>query len=603
MNKYTPILLAFCVASVATAVPERPNIIHIMVDDLGWRDLSSYGSETFKTPHIDRLAERGMLFTESYSASPLCTPTRASALTGQTVARLRITTPGGHQRGVVLDPDVETSAGPGRPMTTPNSANRLPLDTFTIGTLFKNAGYATAFLGKWHLGHDPYLPENFGFDFVVGGRGTPGPPERRFFGPWDPETSNMPPVEGSPNVDDVLGDQAIEFIARNRNNPFFMALWFYNVHAPFEADPVAIAQFRERADSADFQKSAIMAAMVKTLDDNVGKLMAALDEMGLTDNTLVIFTSDNGGNMHRRIDGGVPPTDNHPLRGGKSSSYEGGVRVPMIASWPGVVPKNTVSHLVNISYDWLPTFAEIIGGDVPADHPVDGESLLPALRGQPQERGPIFSIFAHNTQSIGNVSNAWVRKGNWKLMRFFHMGPNFADELELYDLSVDTGEKNNLSSRHPELAEQLNAVLGEHLESSGALLPLINPNYDPNFRHMGFELLQGGLMLSNPSSDQSVILCKDDRVVLRYFPEGSESGSTLRVELSTNAATHAIAGIGTPPLYGKPQPVYPHHEQRQRTQVLHLPLGKPAKAGDVVTVSFDLWSSGTLVIASIGLTD
>ncbi len=593
-------LLAFCTASAVTAASDRPNIIHIMVDDLGWRDLSSYGSETFKTPHIDRLAERGMLFTESYSASPLCSPTRAATLTGQSVPRLRLTTPGAHQRGVVLDPEVDTRAAPGRPMTTPGSRNRLPLETFTLGHLFQNAGYKTAFLGKWHLGHDPYLPESFGFDFVVGGRGTPGPPERRFFGPWDPETSNMPPVEGSPNVDDVLGDQAIKFITRHQNDPFFIALWFYNVHAPFEADPVAIEQFRERADSADFQKSAIMGAMVKTLDDNVGKLMAALDELGLIDNTMVIFTSDNGGNMHRRLDGGVPPTDNHPLRGGKSSSYEGGVRVPMIVSWPGVVPTNEVSNVVNISYDWLPTFAEIIGGDVPSDHPVDGESLLPALRGEPLERGPIFSIFAHNTQSIGNIANAWVREGNWKLLRFFHMGPDFADELELYDLSVDSGEQRNLSARYPELAERLNTVLGEHLESSAALVPLANPDYDPNFRHLGFELLQGGLMLSRPSAEESIILCKDERVVLRYFPEGTESGNTLRVEVITNAATHAMAGIGQPPLYGKAQSINPNHEQR-RIQELHLPLGKRAQEGDAVTVSFDLWNSGRLTIVSMQL--
>ena len=176
-------LLAFCTASVVTAAPERPNIIHIMVDDLGWRDLSSYGSETFETPHIDRLAERGLLFTESYSASPLCSPTRAATLTGQSVPRLRLTVPAGHVKEVVLDPEVRTRGAPGLPMTIPHSRTRLPLETFTLGHLFQNAGYNTAFLGKWHLGHDPYLPENFGFDFVVGGRSTSGPPESRFFWP------------------------------------------------------------------------------------------------------------------------------------------------------------------------------------------------------------------------------------------------------------------------------------------------------------------------------------------------------------------------------------------------------------------------------------
>jgi arylsulfatase A-like enzyme len=162
-----------------------------MVDDLGWRDLSAYGSETYETPHLDRLVERGMLFTESYSASPLCSPTRAATLTGQTVGRLRITIPQGHFDHVVLDPSEGTSAAPGLPMTQPGNRTRLPLETFTLGNLFQNAGYKTAFLGKWHLGHYPFIPENFGFDYVVGGRATHGPPGNRFFGPWDPETSKQ----------------------------------------------------------------------------------------------------------------------------------------------------------------------------------------------------------------------------------------------------------------------------------------------------------------------------------------------------------------------------------------------------------------------------
>ena len=411
----------------------------------------------------------------------------------------------------------------------------------------------------------------------------------------------MPPVEGSPNVDDVLGDQAIKFITRHQNDPFFIALWFYNVHAPFQGKPEVIEQFRARAAHADFQQSAIMASMVKTLDDNVGKVMAALDELDLTDNTMLIFTSDNGGNMYNRPQG-VYPTDNHPLRGGKGNAYEGGMRVPMIVSWPGVVPTNEVSNVVNISYDWFPTFAEIIGGDVPSDHPVDGESLLPALRGEPFERGPIFSIFAHNTPNPGNVSNAWVREGDWKLLRFFHMGPDFADELELYDLSVDSGEQRNMSTRYPELAERLNTVLGEHLESSAALVPLVNPNYDPNYRHLGVEVLQGGLRVNNPWEDESLILGKDSRVVLRYYPEGTESGNTLRLEVDTNAATHVMAGIGQPPLYGKAKSIGSYYERRT-VQELHLPLGKRAKAGDAVTVSIDMGHPGRITIVSIQLMD
>lgn len=594
MKKYHPLLLAFWAASIVTAAPERPNIIHIMVDDLGWRDLSAYGSETYETPHLDRLVERGMLFTESYSASPLCSPTRAATLTGQTVGRLRITIPQGHFDHVVLDPSEGTSAAPGLPMTQPGNRTRLPLETFTLGNLFQNAGYKTAFLGKWHLGHYPFIPENFGFEYVVGGRATHGPPENRFFGPWDPETSNMPPVEGNPNVDDVLGDLAVDFITKHQNEPFFIAMWFYNVHAPFEGKPEVIEQFRTRANDADFQQSAIMASMVKTLDDNVGKLMDALDDLGLADNTLLIFTSDNGGNMYDRPEG-VYPTNNHPLRAGKGNSYEGGVRVPLIVSWPGVVPAGVVSNAINISYDWFPTFTEIIGGDVPPDHPVDGESLLPALRGKPFERGPIFSIFGHNISATGNIANAWVREGNWKLLRFFHMGEDFADELELYDLSVDSGETRNLASRYPELAQRLNKVLGAHLEDSATLLPRVNPNFDPNFRHLGFELLQGGLRLDDHDAERSTIVGKDSRVVLSYFPEEPEAGNILRLEVASNCATLVSAGVGKPPLYGQAQAILPNAQR----QVIHLPLGQNAEAGDAITVAFDLGHPGRLTIISL----
>ena len=185
-----------------------------MADDLGWRDPGTYGSETFKTPHIDALAANGMRFSNAYSASPLCSPTRASVLTGQTVGRIRITSPTGHIPQVILDPKETTTGYAGFPMTNPQNRSRLPLESVTISRILKDQGYRTAFMGKWHLGHEPYIPENFGFDVVWSGRGTPGPPQGRFFGPWD-EVANLPKVEGSPNVDDVLGDEALKYIAGN----------------------------------------------------------------------------------------------------------------------------------------------------------------------------------------------------------------------------------------------------------------------------------------------------------------------------------------------------------------------------------------------------
>jgi len=569
-----------------------------MADDLGWRDIAAYGSETFETPHLDALAKRGLLYTNAYSASPLCSPTRAATLTGQTPGRLRLTTPAGHLPRVVLDPQESRTAGPGLPMTEPETRTRLPLDTFTLGHLFRNVGYTTALMGKWHLGYDPYIPENFGFDVVVGGRGDPGPPRSRFFGPWDPDVTNMPAVEGSPNADDVIGDAAVEFIAAHAKEPFFLACWLYNPHAPFDGKPEVIEAFRPKAEAARYQQSAIMGSMVKTIDDNVGKIVAALEAQGLTDNTLIIFTSDNGGNMYDRPEG-VYPTNNHPLRSGKGNNYEGGVRVPLIVSWPSVLPEGRVSHAVSISYDWFPTFAELIGGSVPDGHPVDGLSLLPALREESFERGPIFSLFGHTTPATGNIPNAWVRDGKWKLLRFFHTGPDQNDKLELYDLSVDVGETNNLALRHPEVARRLNAILTEHLEATNSLLPRKNPRYDPQFRQMGFEMLQGGLLMGGPGRDMVFITGKDRRVVLRYHPEADATGHSLRFEMETNCAVSVTAGVGETPVFGSPVALVPDARRR----AVKVPLASPVGQGDTVTVSIDLGHPGRVQIFDPRLDD
>ena len=228
------LLLLLCTSGL-WAGDKQPNIILMLADDLGWRDLGCYGSELYQTPHLDALAANGVRFSNAYSASPLCSPTRASILTGQTPGRLRITQPNGHSPKVILDPVVPETGSPGRPMTNPETRTRLPLDSLTISQVLQQAGYRTGFMGKWHLGFDPYIPENFGFDVVVGGRGFPGPPPPGFFGPWDPEKTNMPLVEGPTHADDVLGDEAVRFIkeSHQQEQPFFLALWFFDVHAPF----------------------------------------------------------------------------------------------------------------------------------------------------------------------------------------------------------------------------------------------------------------------------------------------------------------------------------------------------------------------------------
>jgi arylsulfatase A-like enzyme len=604
MRKLKKLLPLACVLMLAAAGPglwaeqARPNIIHIMADDLGWRDLSGYGSETFDTPHLDRLAEKGMIFSEAYAASPLCSPTRAATLTGQTVSRIRITSPTGHLPQVVLDPRVPATNSPGFPATNPGNRSRLPLDSVTISRVLKDAGYATAHLGKWHLGHPPFIPESFGYDLVIGGRGTPGPPQSRFFGPWDPEADNVPPVEGNPNIDDVLGDYAVTFIEENRDNPFFLAFWLYNPHAPFQGKRAVIDDYYEAASEAMYQQSAIMASMVKTIDDNVGKVIEVLEREGLWENTIVIFTSDNGGNMYDRPDG-VNPTDNHPLRAGKGNNYEGGVRVPLIVAWPGVVEAGSYSDAVSISYDWFPTFRELAGLPAPEGWTLDGKSLMPALRGDPFERGPIFSSFPHTVLATGNYANAWVRDGNWKLMRFFNAGSGQEDLLELYDLSRDVGETHNRAHDYPEVAARLNDLLSRQFEDEEALLPLKNPLYDPDFQQAGFRMVHGAFFVGGPNHTQATFTAKSHRVTLRYdLGARGAPGDTLAFSGVSNSAVSVTAGAGQTPVFGPPVQIVPDLS----SQEIRIPLDRRVESGEL-TVIFDLEQPGRTQITNPRMID
>ncbi|TVP81755.1 MAG: hypothetical protein EA353_01230, partial [Puniceicoccaceae bacterium] len=557
------------------------------------------------TPNIDRLAEKGMLMSEGYAASPLCSPTRAATLSGQTVSRIRITSPTGHLPQIILNPTVSKTDSPGFPATNPGNRSRLPLDTVTYAQIFKDAGYATAHLGKWHLGNAPFIPENFGFDLVIGGRGTPGPPQSLFFGPWDPESDNVPapqdrpnPNAIRPNIDDVLGDYAVQFIEQNRDRPFLINFWLYNPHAPFDGEPEAVAAARERAEMGMYQRSAIMAAMMKTIDDNVGKVIDALEREGLWENTLVILTSDNGGNMYDRPEG-VNPTDNHPLRAGKGNNYEGGSRVPLIAAWPGVIEPGSYSDAVSISYDWFPTFLEIAGLPEPEGWTLDGKSLMPALRGEAFERGPVFSSFPHTVVATGNYSNVWVRDGKWKLLRFFNKGPEQTDEFELYDLSRDVGEQFNRVHEYPKVAERLKEILARQLADEDALLPLKNPDYDPDFLQAGFRMVDGGLLVGGPNHTQSTFTARSHRVTLRYdLAFQGAPGDTLAFSVLSNSAISVTAGIGHTPAFGPPVRIVPD----LNSQEIRLPLGRRVESGEL-TVIFDLEQPGRTHISNPRMID
>lgn len=481
--------LVMVIAAVAAPrVHAEPalNVVFIMADDLGWADSEPYGSRFYLTPQLNRLAASGVRFTEAYAANPLCSPTRASVLTGQYPGRLRFTTPAGHLPQVVLDATMPSDGPPTVPATSGQSNTRLANDAYTLGELFQDAGYRTAFMGKWHLGNLPYVPENQGFEMVVGGRHHPGPPPPGgFFSPWDIDTIPVSP-EGS-HIADVVTDQALAFIETSATNdqPFFLCLWPYDVHAPFQGKAELIKKYEARVDPNDPQQLPVMGAMIETMDDNIGRVLDQLEASGVADRTVVVFYSDNGGNMYDRIDG-LLPTSNHPLRGGKAMSYEGGVRVPLIVRWPGVTEAGATSDALVTSPDFFPTLAEGLALETPADTVIDGVNLLPALRGEPLEREAIFCHFPHymgNPQIVGwmNRPNTTVRRGGWKLHQFYADGPGQTDRFELYDLSTDPGESRNVAADHPARVAELAALIKQHVADIDGMIPLPNPAYDPNW--------------------------------------------------------------------------------------------------------------------------
>ncbi len=457
---------------------KKQNVIFILADDLGWKDLSSYGSDFYETPNIDALAKDGLLFTDAYAASPLCSPTRASILTGQEPGRLRFTTPSGHVPQVVLDPEETFTAGPHDKTATPQTRTRLPNEYLTFAEVMKEEGYATAFMGKWHLGREPYVPENQGFDTVIGGREHPGPPgPGHFFAPWNAET--LPVVPDGTHISDVLTDQAMLFIDNNKNEPFLLCLWYYDVHAPFQAKPELIEKYRNKLNPDHIQRSPTMAAMIETMDSNIGRVIKQIKDLQLEDETIIIFTSDNGGNMYDGPDN-TNPTNNYPLRAGKGSNYEGGVRVPLIIKVPGITKAGTLSNVITSTVDHYASLLELLDIPYPNDQVTDGVSYAKALYGTFYNREPMYSTFAHNVLATGNRANISLRKEQWKFYKFYYDGEKLEHRYELYNLSEDLSESNNLSTMMPEKVLEFNNLLDAHVKEAGILLPNKNKDYAGN---------------------------------------------------------------------------------------------------------------------------
>jgi arylsulfatase A-like enzyme len=476
MNKIAICMIAGLIAATsftfaAEPVTRKPNILFILVDDLGQRDLGCYGSTFYETPNLDRLAKEGARFTDAYAACPVCSPTRASIMSGQWPQRTGVTdyigapSPDSWNRNTRLRP-------------APYS-DRLALNAPTLAKAMKSAGYATFFAGKWHLGPEGWWPENQGFDVNKGGCDKGGPyGGKKYFSPYaNPRLSDGPDGEHLP---DRLATETASFIEANKERPFFAYFSFYSVHTPLMAREDLQKKYEAKRARLGLspawgqegprevrlvQEHAVYAAMVLA----VGKVLAKLDELGLRENTLVIFTSDNGGLSTSE----GSPTSNLPLRGGKGWIYEGGIREPLIVRWPAVVKAGRIIGTPVSSPDFFPTFLDVTMTQPQPSQVVDGMSLLPLLKGNELPERALFWHYPHYGNQ-GGAPSAAIRRGPWKLIHWME-----DDRAELFDLSKDLGEQANLAEKEPQRVAQLRAELTAWQQEVGAKVATPNPSFDP----------------------------------------------------------------------------------------------------------------------------
>lgn len=471
-------LCALACLQIHAAEPAPPNIVLILVDDLGWKDLGCYGSTFYETPHIDKLAESGVRFTDAYAAAPLCSATRAAILTGWSPARqhLHAVTPhsrkkyhGFHDYTSWKDkPEYRKSKAP---VVMAKQLGQLNPDTsITIAERLKEKGYTTAFIGKWHLGPDKdKFPEKHGFDINIGGSHFGWPSS--YFSPY-----RVPNLRDGPKgeyLTDRLTDEALAWMAKQhkQKKPFFLYLPHFTVHGPWQSKDEYTEYFERKGDANAKQRNSVYAGMIKSLDDSVGRITAKLRELGIAKNTLVMLTSDNGGIIMKKNkktgEAGPMITSMLPLRGEKALLYEGGVRVPCIISMPGAITAGQTSKEQVNSVDFYPTLLEIAGLKKKAGNPLDGQSLMTHLgTGAPIKREFLTWFMPHDIKAGEGMSHcATIRKGNYKYIKFFD------GRKELYDLSKDIGEKENLAAANPELCNKLDALLMRDLKSKNAFFP------------------------------------------------------------------------------------------------------------------------------------
>ena len=436
-----------------------PNIILMLIDDMGWTDLGCYGSKYYETPNIDQLAKDGMKFTQAYSACTVCSPTRAAVLTGKSPARLHIT---------------DWIAGHDRPyarLKIPEWTKQLPLEEETLAERLKTRGYATASIGKWHLGGPEFYPQQQGFDTNIGGTDRGSPPS--YFSPYGIDTLK----DGAKDefLTDRLTSEAVGFIERNKANPFFIYLPHYAVHTPIMGKPEVVAKYQAKR-GASGHSNPVYAALVESVDDSVGRLRATLEKEGLWENTIFIFTSDNGGLSHLVNAKGWSrgPTDNSPSRLGKGSTYDGGVHIPLIVTWPGKINPGSECDTPVISYDHVPTLLEATATKLKDGQVVDGESLMPLLTEKGfLKRDAIYWHYPHYHPGSATPYSA-IKEGDWKLIEFLETG-----KVELYNHRRDPGEMQDTSDIDGDIAQRLTEKLHAWKKEVGAQEPTQNEDYDP----------------------------------------------------------------------------------------------------------------------------
>lgn len=479
---------------VAWAADERPpNIVFIVADDLGWSDTNSYGSTFYETPNISRLERDGIMLKDFHSTSPVCSPARASLMTGLYAERLGMIQPACHIPAISLKASLPKRGWPHLKVIAPHGTTRLDTVFPTYAKVLRDHGYLTAHYGKWHLGEAPYSPLEHGFDIDVPNTKSHGP-MGSYFGPK--QYSDSFTLEKGEHLEDRIAEEAVKFIHANKDRPFLLNYWAFSVHSPYFAKEELLEKYRAKAKklpAGALQRNPIYAGMVETFDTNVGRLLDALEEAGIADNTIIVLTSDNGGTVRSGYTEDAywgngtkeeilytPITSNAPLKGSKGTIYDGGTAVPFFAVWPGVIRPGSRSTGYFSGADIFPTFVEMAGIEMPAGIEIDGVSQVGLLKGGASARDTLYGFWPNYIGKNASIPAAWIRRGDYKLTRFFGDGPDGTHRHTLHYLTNDIGEANDLSGQLPEKVQVLSEALEQHFVDTKAVIPAINPSYDPS---------------------------------------------------------------------------------------------------------------------------